>query len=225
MLLTAFILGFAGSLHCAGMCGPLSLALPAVGSGRASFLLSRLIYNVGRVGTYCLLGLISGTLGQALAFAGFQRWLSILAGTLIFAGLLFAKASGKNFAAKTVVHVKRLFGVFLRRRSYGALFALGATNGLLPCGLVYVAATAAAATGNALSSSEYMLAFGVGTLPMMLAVPLLGRTLNLRINFRQFVPVSVALVAALLILRGLSLGIPYLSPDLSTGAPLCPACH
>jgi len=70
-----------------------------------------------------------------------------------------------------------------------------------------------------------MLAFGLGTLPLMLAVPLLGRTINLRFNLQRVIPVSVALIAILLILRGLSLGIPYLSPELASGAPVCPACH
>ena len=221
MLSTAFILGLAGSLHCAGMCGPLALALPVVGRGRASFALSRLAYNAGRLAAYCALGLIAGLLGQALAFAGFQRWLSLTAGSLILAGLFFTQLSGKRAATKAVVHVKKLFRTFLLQRSYGSLLALGATNGLLPCGLVYVAATAAAATGSPLGSSKYMLAFGLGTLPMMLAVPLLGRKLNLRFNFQRLIPFSVALIALLLILRGLSLGIPYLSPELSSGAPLC----
>ncbi len=225
MFWTAFILGLAGSLHCAGMCGPLALALPVVGRSRGSFILSRLAYNAGRLATYCMLGLIAGALGQALAFAGFQRWLSLSAGALILAGLFFTQLTGKQTIAKIVVHVKKLFGTFLRQRSYGALVALGATNGLLPCGLVYVAATAGAAIGKAVDASAYMLAFGLGTLPMMLAVPLLGRTLNLRINLQKMIPVSVALVAVLLILRGLSLGIPYLSPEISGGAVHCPACR
>jgi sulfite exporter TauE/SafE len=207
------------------MCGPLALALPVVGTGRASFILSRLAYNAGRLATYVALGTLSGVLGQALAFAGFQQWLSLLAGSMILAGLLFTQYAARGAAIKGVAYIKRIFGALLRRRSYPALLALGATNGLLPCGLVYVGVTAAATSGSPSASAEYMLAFGFGTLPMMLAVPLLGRGLNLRFNFRKLVPASVALVAVLLILRGLSLGIPYLSPDLATGVPHCPACH
>ncbi len=227
MLFTAFILGLAGSLHCAGMCGPLTLALPVaegLKNKRLSFLLSRLAYNAGRVAVYMLLGVVAGLLGEAIAFAGFQRWLSLLAGSLILAGLIFTKFSGRELAVNAVVSIKAVFRTLLRRRSYLSLLALGATNGLLPCGLVYVGATAAAATGSALSGAEYMLAFGLGTLPMMLAVPLLGRTLQVRFNFARLAPVSVALLASLLILRGLALGIPYLSPQVVAGVPHCPAC-
>jgi sulfite exporter TauE/SafE len=222
MLLTAFILGLAGSLHCAGMCGPLALAVPVIGN---QLLVSRLIYNTGRLATYATLGLGAGLFGKALAFAGFQRWLSLGAGAALLIGLFFTKFSGKQAAVGLVAAIKRTFAVLLRRRSYGSILALGATNGLLPCGLVYVAATAAAASGSALGGAEYMLAFGTGTLPMMLAVPLLGRSLKFRYNVQKLIPVSVTVVALLLILRGLSLGIPYLSPDLSSGTPHCPACH
>ena len=222
MLLTAFILGLAGSLHCAGMCGPLALAVPVVGDHP---LVSRLIYNTGRLATYAALGLVAGLFGEALTFAGFQRWLSLGAGAVLLIGLFFTKFSGNKAAVGLFAAVKRTFGMLLRRRSYGSILALGATNGLLPCGLVYVAATAAAASGAALSGAEYMLAFGTGTLPMMLAIPFLGRSLKIGFNFQKLIPMSVALVALLLILRGLSLGIPYLSPDLSSGAPHCPACR
>ena len=90
-------------------------------------------------------------------------------------------------------------------------------NGLLPCGLVYVAAAGATATGEILRAVEYMIAFGVGTVPMMLALTLAGQKLPIhwRFQLQKLVPICLALVGLLLVLRGLSLGIPYLSPDLS----------
>jgi sulfite exporter TauE/SafE len=64
MLLAAFIMGFVGSLHCAAMCGPLVLAMPVVGPGRAAILTSRVIYNSGRIATSSILGVIFGLIGK-----------------------------------------------------------------------------------------------------------------------------------------------------------------
>jgi sulfite exporter TauE/SafE len=98
---------------------------------------------------------------------------------------------------------------------------------LLPCGLVYVACAAAAATGGIVSGLEYMLVFGLGTVPMMFGLGLAGRFLHARLQGRiqRVIPVALGVMALLLILRGMSLGIPFLSPDLSgaTGGGSC--CH
>lgn len=223
MLLSAFILGLVGSLHCAGMCGPLALAVPAVNPTRSGFLVSRLLYNAGRIATYTAIGALFGLVGETLSLAGFQGWLSLAAGAFILLGLIFAKISLNHPATNLVIRIKRIFGNLLRRRSYPALFALGAVNGLLPCGLVYVAAAAATATGHILTAAEYMIAFGFGTLPVLLAIPILGRKISVNFNFQKLVPISVAIVALLLILRGLALDIPFISPDLAAGH--CSACH
>jgi sulfite exporter TauE/SafE len=225
-LWTAFFLGLAGSLHCAGMCGPLALALPAAGRNRTTFFLGRLAYNAGRIATYCGLGIIFGLIGQSLLLAGVQRWLSIGLGAMLIAGLF---ASRKLSAALPVTRlVERLKGgmsALLRQRSLASLGVLGLLNGLLPCGLVYVACAGATATGSVLSGAEYMALFGFGTVPMMLAISLSGRLVPaaFRLRLLKAVPAAVGLLAALLILRGLALGIPYLSPDLSSGAAGC--CH
>lgn len=225
MLWTAFILGLVGSLHCAGMCGPLALAVPTAGSGRHAFLASRLVYNAGRISTYAAIGAVFGLAGESLRLAGVQRWLSIGLGSALLAGLLFAGVSMKTPAARLVGKIKSTFGLLLRVRTLPGLFALGATNGLLPCGLVYVAGAAAAATGHLVTSIVCMAAFGLGTIPMMLAIPILGRSMTFRFQFQKLVPLAVFAVAALLILRGMNLGIPYLSPELGASAGTCPACH
>ena len=93
---TAFFLGLAGSLHCAGMCGPLAMAVPVLGRNRWAVLASRLIYNLGRVVTYALLGLVFGLIGQTFALAGFQRWVSLVTGALILIGLFFGKMVNQN---------------------------------------------------------------------------------------------------------------------------------
>jgi hypothetical protein len=113
----------------------------------------------------------------------------------------------------------------LQAPTLGGQALLGALNGLLPCGLVYVAATGALATGGLASGVAYMLVFGLGTVPMMLALSLSGSLLpaQLRLHLSRAIPVSVVLVGALLVLRGMALGIPYLSPDLASST--APCCH
>ena len=222
--LTAFLIGLAGSVHCAGMCGPLALAVPGGGKTAAGFAASRLAYNLGRVLTYSLLGLFFGLAGQSLAMAGLQRWLSLGLGAVLLLSLVASRRWGWSTPATALVgRLKGAFGCLLRRRSLISVGALGLLNGLLPCGLVYVAGAGAAATGHGLSGAAYMAAFGAGTLPMMAAIGFSRKLVpvSFRWKLQKAIPVSIFLVGTLLILRGLSLGIPYLSPDLVHGAGCC----
>jgi hypothetical protein len=225
-LWTAFLLGLLGSLHCAGMCGPLALALPSTTGSPTSFFVGRLAYNAGRVVTYCLLGLVFGLIGKSLLLAGVQRWLSVGLGLLLLLGLIASRRlSAVIPVARLVARLKAGMSHLLRQRSLASLGALGLLNGLLPCGLVYVACAGATATGGLMAGASYMAIFGLGTVPMMLAISLSGRLVppTLRLKLLKAVPVAVSLLAVLLILRGLSLGIPYVSPDLSAGGAGC--CH
>jgi len=227
-LWTAFMLGLGGSLHCAGMCGPLVLAMPAAPGNAITHLASKLAYNGGRIVTYALLGLVFGFFGQLLGLAGFQRWISIAAGAAILLSLtLWPARNASAWIARPVGLLKVALGRLLTRRGAGSQFLFGALNGLLPCGLVYVAAAAATATGSFVSGLQYMALFGLGTVPMMLGLALAGRSLHFKLQRRlqQLTPVCLGLMAALLILRGLALGIPYLSPELdaTSGQPVC--CH
>jgi sulfite exporter TauE/SafE len=226
MLWTAFILGLFGSLHCAGMCGPLALALPATGGRPVSFFLGRLAYNLGRILTYCILGLVFGLIGKSLVLAGIQRWASIGLGVALLVGLFASRHIVLRQPVIVLVEkLKSLMGTLLHRRSAAGLFLLGLLNGLLPCGLVYVACAGAVATGGLLGGALYMLAFGLATVPMMLAISLSGRLVpvSLRLRLLRTVPVAVFLLASLLILRGMELGIPYVSPILSGDTLSC--CH
>jgi sulfite exporter TauE/SafE len=227
-LWTAFLLGLVGSLHCAGMCGPLVLALPATGKTRASFILGRVTYNLGRIVTYCLLGTLFGLIGSTFAIAGLARWASIGAGAAILLGLAASSRYALNTPVAKVVGWLRLrLGYLLRQRTLTATCALGALNGLLPCGLVYVAYAGAVAVGGLLSGMQYMLAFGLGTVPLMLGLGLAGKPIQLafRLNFQKLIPVCIFALGLLLILRGMSLGIPYVSPELGTAhGQSCP-CH
>jgi sulfite exporter TauE/SafE len=222
-LWTAFILGLVGSFHCAGMCGPLALALPPTGNTNRSYLVGRLAYNLGRISTYGALGGICGLIGQSLMVAGLQRWVSLLVGAAILT--VFAASAFPRFARKmpmpaAVGWLKKQFAQLLHRRTFRGLLLLGSLNGLLPCGLVY-AACAAAITSGGLRAIEYMFVFGLGTVPMMLGLTLAGKKLHfaLRRRLQKLIPVCVVLLGLLLIVRGLALGIPYLSPD-----PAYPSC-
>jgi sulfite exporter TauE/SafE len=208
------------------MCGPLALALPATGSTLPRFVVGRAAYNLGRIVTYCLLGLIFGLIGRTLLLAGIQRWVSVTLGVALLAGLLGSRKLALSGPVTGLVNfLKMKMAFLLRRRSVAALACLGLLNGLLPCGLVYVACAGATVTGSLLAGAQYMAAFGAGTVPLMLAIGLSGKLipLSVRLGLRKAIPVSVFLLACLLILRGMSLGIPYLSPDLSGGGTAC--CH
>ena len=223
LLWTGLLFGFLGSAHCAGMCGPIAVALPGSNDRGLSLFTGRLLYNSGRTATYMFMGVLAGLLGLGAALAGYQGALSIAAGAVILVMLLFRSrflSTGSFFRSPAI---KRLFGRLLSSPGKGSLFSLGLLNGFLPCGLVYLALAGSAAAGSLLNSVLYMGLFGVGTIPMMMALSLapgwLKPTARQRLN--RFIPVGAALIAILLILRGLSLGIPFISPDLAGSG----SCH
>jgi sulfite exporter TauE/SafE len=226
-LWTALMIGLAGSLHCAGMCGPLVLAMPTTSGAFGRHLTNKLAYNAGRIVTYGALGLVFGLFGQLIGLAGFQRWVSIAAGAAILLSLLaWPMRNATLLIARPVGLLKSALGRALKQHGLAAQFSFGLLNGLLPCGLVYVACAAAAATANIFTGLQYMLLFGLGTVPMMLGLGLVGQGLNfkLQLRLRKLIPVSLGAMAALLILRGLGLGIPYLSPQLDSATPAESSC-
>lgn len=227
----AFLLGLLGSAHCVGMCGPIALALSGGQASRARFVAGRCAYNAGRVATYAAIGIPFGLFGQALRMAGLQQALSIAAGVVLMLGAIAYAGAGhwwhpSGTLANWTGGMKRLWGRLILQRSLPALFATGLLNGLLPCGLVYAALVGAAATGSAGGGALFMLVFGLGTFPAMLAVSLAGHLLQARVRriLQPMIPVGLAVVAGLLIVRGLGLGIPYLSPAFQNNAPHS-CCH
>ncbi len=219
-LWTALALGLFGGIHCAGMCGPLVLALPGRAGG--GYLAGRLAYQGGRIAMYCVLGVILGGIGRTLFLAGAQRWVSLSLGVALLAGVLLSpRVLEASWLAAGAFRLRRLMGRHLREHGLGSMTLLGALNGLLPCGLVYVAAAGSVATGEVLGGIAYMALFGLGTLPTLLGISLGGRLIpaSARVRLRRLTPAVVVLLAVLLILRGLSLGIPYLSPAIGSGPP------
>lgn len=215
-------LGFLGSLHCVGMCGPLVLALPQPQGeyGRWAMLVGgRVLYNIGRALTYALLGLGVGLIGGAARFSGLQQVVSITSGVLILLWLMLPKnlankASVATSAARLINRLRVLLSPVLRMHFLSSQFGLGVLNGLLPCGLVFVALAGALAQETVLASSGFMALFGLGTFPAMLAFSILTGKLknNFSTSLRRLLPIGLAAIAILLILRGLALDIPYISP-------------
>jgi sulfite exporter TauE/SafE len=184
----------------------------------------RVVYQFGRITTYALLGVVAGLAGKSIFLIGVQRWLSIALGVIILLGFFLSKKIALAAPVMRLVgKLKLAMGAQLQKRSFRSLALLGMLNGLLPCGLVYVALAGAVGQGTVLSSVGYMIAFGLGTLPTMLGISLSGKIfpLSLRLKLRNAIPVGVCLLAGLLILRGLALGIPYLSPDLAATSAGC----
>lgn len=219
-IIAGLVLGLTGSLHCAGMCGPIAVALTGKDSDKFSFILKRVVYNSGRIVTYVLLGALFGLLGDRIKMSGLQQTISILTGVILLIGLFvshnpFSVLMKSNLFQRIYVSYKRLIGIFFGKKSTFAFLMTGILNGFLPCGLVYLALSGALLTGDVMNSSLFMLMFGAGTIPLMLSISLFGRTVKLNyLKIRKLIPVFTIILAILFILRGLNLNIPFISPKL-----------
>lgn len=216
LIAAAFTIGIVGSFHCVGMCGPLAMSLP-LQAGTLPKLIGALLYNFGRVTTYSLFGLVFGIIGQSVALFGFQQWLSVIAGVGILFFIIMPKHAGKNNDAVVLRFFEKIrtaLGKMFSSKTQSSLFLIGVFNGLLPCGLVYMAIAGSIAAGDILSSVLFMAFFGLGTLPVMLMVSYFGNFagVTFRQRIRKVYPYMMGLMACLLILRGMGLGIPYISP-------------
>ena len=225
-LITPLTIGIVGSLHCMGMCGPIVVALPLKNQNLFTRILGAILYNSGRVITYGVLGLLFGLLGRGIHMAGFQQWTSIILGIVMIVSVLFPfvfreKITVGNLlagmAARLITRLKKLFA----SRSYRSLLLIGLLNGLLPCGLVYVAIAGAISSGSVVSGSLFMVLFGLGTIPLLLLAALASDAIGQRIRakMQRAVPYFVFFLGVLFILRGMSLGIPFISPTAEKLAP------
>jgi sulfite exporter TauE/SafE len=218
VIIAGFLLGLVGSLHCAGMCGPIALNLPLRGNSFTERLISGILYNLGRTFMYGVMGAIFGFIGQGFLLLGIQRWVSITMGIILIVSVIapfaFKRIKFSNFDFFTGF-VRSSIQKLFQMRSYKGLFLIGMLNSLLPCGLVYLAIVGAIASGNMFYGSLYLFFFGLGTLPMMLAISLIGNaiTSNGRNILNKIIPYVVVLMGVLFVFRGLCLGIPYISPS------------
>ena len=221
LFIAAISLGLLGSLHCVGMCGPIALALPLVNRNRLTKIYSILLYNFGRTITYFIIGLFFGMIGTGFNLFGLQQILSVLIGTIILLAFILPSffVSKLKFTSKTMFlfnYLKSKLSHLLSQKTLTSHFYIGLLNGLLPCGLVYLAIAGAVATGDLLNGGIFMAIFGLGTIPAMFLVSWFGHYINLKFRsvIMRSMPYVVSVMAILLILRGLNLGIPYLSPKM-----------
>lgn len=232
LAVAALGLGLGTSLHCLGMCGPIAFSLGLGAENKINFTLKNITYQLGRVTTYATLGAILGFIGQGLSFAGFQKYLSIIVGVIMIIMAIMPKnlsvASSNKFFGRLMIKLKSNLGNFIRRKDYSSLYITGILNGLLPCGMVYIALAAALGIGSVAGSALFMILFGLGTIPLMFLAVLFGSVVSVGIRNKilNFIPIITMIIGVLFILRGLELGIPYLSPPaeaLSIEAEAC--CH
>ncbi|GAA4239114.1 sulfite exporter TauE/SafE family protein [Postechiella marina] len=219
MLASAFILGLLGSFHCVGMCGPIAFMLPVDRNNAAKKISQITIYHLGRLLAYSLIGLVFGLIGKSLFIFGYQQQLSIIIGVLMILVVVipqktFNKYNFSKPVYKAISKVKWALGTALKKKTMDTFLTIGFLNGFLPCGLVYMALFAAIASGNAASGSLYMAVFGLGTIPLMTTAIYFSHFLKgkARQRIQNAIPVFVVVIGVLFILRGLGLGIPYISP-------------
>jgi hypothetical protein len=233
-IISAITFGLITGFHCIGMCGPIAISLPLINQSWFSRTTSALLYNFGRTVTYSAMGAVFGLLGKGFQLFGILQWVSIATGIIMILTVLFPLLFRKHFQAEGIVSkwtsgLKSAFRKMFLKRSYSSLFVIGLINGLLPCGPVYMMAMAGAAvTGSVTGGAIYMLAFGLGTIPMMLSLSLFGNIISTRFRntIRKVIPVFIVILGILFILRGMGLGIKYISPKLNAHNPeKVECCH
>jgi len=231
IFISAFSIGLLSSFHCVGMCGAFAFSLPVQDFSSAKKLVAILLYNTGRITTYSVLGVIFGIAGRQIYLGGFQQWFSIIAGVVILAIALqslfklpLLHLPGFN---KFNFFIQRLIAKLINKSSLLNILMLGMANGLLPCGLVYLSIAGALGTGSVEGAAFFMLCFGMGTLPAMFALSYFGFFIkvSVRNTIKKTVPWFIATMGVLLIVRGMSLGIPYVSPELTNAAQHTVSCH
>lgn len=233
MLYSAFFFGLISSLHCIGMCGPIAMMLPIDRDNQAKKVTQIVTYHLGRLSAYATIGLVFGLLGKGFFLAGIQQKLSIFIGVAMIIVILipekkFAQYNFSKPVFKLISKLKATLGSQFKNRSYKSLYTIGLLNGFLPCGMVYVALFGAIAMQSPSFGVLYMLLFGLGTVPMMSSVVYLNSFLSvpIRNKIQKAIPYVAVLIGVLFILRGLGLGIPYVSPtNMSLFVQQNPNCH
>ncbi|MGB5427764.1 MAG: sulfite exporter TauE/SafE family protein [Gammaproteobacteria bacterium] len=208
-LTAAFLVGLLGGTHCIGMCGGIVGALSSglsldVQTSRRRLVAAQLAYNTGRISSYTVAGVLLGLFGQQLGETGVLEGFPvgrIVAGVIMIlfgiylAGwwhsLLFLEQAG----ARLWKYIEPLGRRFVPVRSTGQAYLLGLVWGWLPCGMVYAVLALALTSGSAAAGGSIMLAFGLGTLPVMITMGLAFNRLK-----RLVQDPRIRLVAGLLVI-------------------------
>ncbi|SMO45665.1 sulfite exporter TauE/SafE family protein [Solitalea koreensis] len=215
----AIVFGFVGSFHCIGMCGPIALALPFSNHEGLAKVVAIFTYNIGRIITYAIIGALFGLLGLGIRLAGYQQLLSISLGIFIIFSVLapYLYQSNAGLLKKPISFISNKIGNLLKQSNYASLFCIGLLNGLLPCGFVYLGIVWTTSLANIGQGILFMVFFGLGTLPAMLGVSFATSMISIqwRNRIKRLVPSFIIILGMILIIRGLNLGIPYLSPEIN----------
>ena len=215
LLWAGFMIGFAGSMHCILMCGPLVLSAQPGRYGR-------FLYQGGRIFSYLIIGLVFGAIGKFISLFFYQQVLSVISGLLLLTWVCVNVSKnglgiGTNMLRWWSKLTSGLWARIRKGKQAFSAFGLGVLNGFLPCGLVYMAAAASLNQGNLGYSMLFMILFGLGTLPAILAISFSRKLVPVKWHFpsRKLSPVLLTILGLLFILRGLNLGVPFLSPSIS----------
>jgi hypothetical protein len=222
LFISAFILGIVSSLHCIGMCGPIALAIPLNRNSKLEAFIGVIEYNFGRILIYSTLGFIVGFIGLGIQLIGFLQALSIISGCII---IIYAWRkqlnrifpffeSSNNFIYK---FTSKKMGDLFKSKSPFRLFVLGVLNGLLPCGMVYSALMTSIIANSPLNAGLTLFFFGLGTLPTMVVFSFYAHRISpiFKSKINRFLPYIVTVIGLMILLRGLNLNIPYLSPKVN----------
>jgi len=227
-----FFMGLIGSVHCIGMCGPLVMALPYSQLMPFQKVLAIILYHIGKIITYGILGILVGVFGKQIPFYNVQQHFSILIGILMLVYVLwvFYLQPKRKLGFLKIDRIQKpiitALGILLNKKKTGAFLFIGLLNGLLPCGMIYLALSSAWSNQSIVLSGLFMVFFGLGTVPALIFVAFGGQLLGIR--FRQKIqkalPIMLFSMGVLLILRGMNLGIPFISPMIENGISVA-VCH
>lgn len=228
-IIMALLMGFTGSLHCAGMCGPIVWVMPFQVFNGASRACAITLYHVGRISVYALMGVTLHSF-RHLFQPAIQQYISVITGgAMLLIGILSFFSDRVHIRMPWDAFIRKHLGNFIGKPRMGSILAAGILNGLLPCGLVYMALSASMMLTSAGQAAGMLYLFGLGTLPMLVSLTLLKTRIKLlpMAHFRKFVPLVVFFFGGLFVLRGLNLGIPYISPkvELAQGKIIHSCCH
>jgi sulfite exporter TauE/SafE len=215
------------------MCGPIAMMLPVDRNNQAKKVTQIITYHIGRLFAYSTIGFIFGMLGKGFLLAGMQQKMSIFIGIAMILIILIPEKviTNYNFSKpifKVISKIKTTLGSQFKNKSYKSLFTIGLLNGFLPCGMVYVALFGAIAMQSPTLGILYMALFGLGTVPMMSSIVYLNSflTIPIRNKIQKAIPYVAVFIGIVFILRGLGLGIPYISPsNMSLFVQQQPNCH
>lgn len=233
MFYTAFLLGLISSLHCIGMCGPIAMMIPVSQNNAEKKALQVITYHFGRIFSYAVIGAFFGIIGRGFYLAGIQQQISIFAGVamivmVVLPANIFARYNFSKPMFRFISKLKSALGKQFSKSSFKSIFSIGVLNGMLPCGMVYAAVFGALTMPGLQWSVLYMIVFGVGTIPLMSGVIFLRQLfpLPVRNKIQKIIPIGIVCLGILFILRGVGLGIPFISPSsMSLFVQSAPACH